>query len=180
VLRPLLVGLSQTRLTFLGSTVYVVGTLTALITSFYMWRCYRLTFEGEYRGPHEVHPHESPWVMTVPLWILAGLSILAALIVLPWHGLSFTWEHFTGAVCAGPRGGAPAERLPQWLAFGIALAVAWTGYLVARWLYAPGLQGDEKLSSALPRLRRTLANALYVDAFYDWAVSKPLFATARG
>ena len=55
------------RLTFLGPAIYVIGTVTALITSFYMWRCYLLTFEGEYRGPAEVHPHESPWVMTVPL-----------------------------------------------------------------------------------------------------------------
>jgi len=170
------------RLTFLGPTIYVVGTLTALITSFYMWRCYLLTFEGEYRGPAEVHPHEAPWVMTVPLWILAALSVVGVLIVIPSHSLSFTWEHFTEGVFARPRGGAPAERLPELLAFGIALVVAWTGLAGAWSLYAPGraLQGEERITGAVPRLRRALSSALYIDAFYDWAVSKPLFATARG
>src|SRR3989440_2517495 len=90
---------------FLGPAIYLIGTLTALITSFYMWRCYLLTFEGEYRGPAGVHPHEAPWVMTLPLWILAGLSVAGALVVLPGHDLSFTWAHFTEGTFARTRGG---------------------------------------------------------------------------
>src|SRR5216683_2405322 len=122
---------SSPRLAFLGPAIYAIGTVTALITSFYVWRCYLLTFEGEYRGPPEVHPHEAPWVMTLPLWVLAALSVVGALIVLPSHHLPFTWEHFTEGVFARPRGGPPMERLPELVAFGIALVVAWAG-LVAR------------------------------------------------
>ena len=169
------------RLSFLGPAIYVAGTVTALITSFYMWRCYLLTFEGEYRGPAEVHPHEAPWVMTLPLWVLAGLSVASALIVLPSHQLPFTWAHFTEGVFARPRGGAPVERLPELVAFGIALLVAWAGFAAAWSLYAPGraLEGDERIAGAVPRLRRALAAALYVDGFYDRAFVKPLWATAR-
>src|SRR5438477_9918177 len=165
----LTLGWQGPRLTFLGPAIYALGTLTALITSFYMWRCYLLTFEGEYRGPAEVHPHESPWVMTVPLWILAALSVVAVLIVLPSHDLPFTWEHFTESVFARPRGGGPAERLPELLAFGIALVVALAGAAAAWSLYAPGraLQGDERFAATVPRLRRALASALYVDPLYD-------------
>jgi NADH-quinone oxidoreductase subunit L len=169
------------RLTFLGPAIYLIGTFTALITSFYMWRCYLLTFEGEYRGPRDVHPHEAPWVMTVPLWILAALSVASALIVLPGHDLSFTWEHFTEGLFARTRGGAPAERLPELVAFGIALVVAWAGLAAAWSLYAPGraLEGDERIARATPRLRKALAASLYVDAIYDRLVVKPLWATAR-
>src|SRR6266849_5249784 len=169
------------RLSFLGPAIYVAGTVTALITSFYMWRCYLLTFEGEYRGPAEVHPHEAPWVMTLPLWVLAGLSVASALIVLPSRHLPFTWAHFTEGVFARPRGGAPVERLPELVAFGIALLVAWAGFAAAWSLYAPGraLEGDERIAGAVPRLRRALAAALYVDGFYDRAFVKPLWATAR-
>jgi NADH-quinone oxidoreductase subunit L len=169
------------RLTFLGPAIYLIGTFTALITSFYMWRCYLLTFEGEYRGPRDVHPHEAPWVMTVPLWILAALSVVGALIVLPGHDLSFTWEHFTEGLFARTRGGAPAERLPELVAFGIALVVAWAGLAAAWSLYAPGraLEGDERIARAWPRLRKVLAASLYVDAIYDRLVVKPLWATAR-
>src|SRR5712692_2918543 len=137
---------SSPRLAFLGPAIYAIGTVTALITSFYVWRCYLLTFEGEYRGPPEVHPHEAPWVMTLPLWVLAALSVVGALIVLPSHHLPFTWEHFTEGVFARPRGGPPMERLPELVAFGIALVVAWAGLLTAWSLYAPGraLEGDAR------------------------------------
>ena len=169
------------RLSFLGPTIYLVGTLTALITSFYMWRCYLLAFEGEYRGPAEVHPHEAPWVMTLPVWILAALSVVGALIVLPGHDLRFTWEHFTEGLFARTRGGAPAERLPELVAFGIALVVAWAGFATAWSLYAPGraLEGDERIARVSPGLRKALAASLYVDALYDRLVVKPLWATAR-
>ena len=169
------------RLSFLGPTIYLLGTLTALITSFYMWRCYLLAFEGEYRGPAEVHPHEAPWVMTLPVWILAALSVVGALIVLPGHDLRFTWEHFTEGLFARTRGGAPAERLPELVAFGIALVIAWAGFAMAWSLYAPGraLEGDERIARVSPGLRKALAASLYVDALYDRLVVKPLWATAR-
>ena len=169
------------RLSFLGPTIYLLGTLTALITSFYMWRCYLLAFEGEYRGPAEVHPHEAPWVMTLPVWILAALSVVGALIVLPGHDLRFTWEHFTEGLFARTRGGAPAERLPELVAFGIALVVAWAGFATAWSLYAPGraLEGDERIARVSPGLRKALAASLYVDALYERLLVKPLWATAR-
>jgi NADH-quinone oxidoreductase subunit L len=55
--------------------MWIVATLTALLTAFYMTRAVRLTFLGAYRG--HGHPHESPRVMTVPLVILAVLSLVA-------------------------------------------------------------------------------------------------------
>jgi len=52
----------------------VCGPGDALLTSFYMFRLWYKTFLGESRSP-EVHPHESPLSMLVPLVILAALSI---------------------------------------------------------------------------------------------------------
>jgi NADH-quinone oxidoreductase subunit L len=54
--------------------VWVVAIVTAMLTAFYMSRAVWLTFGGEYRG--QGHPHESPRVMTIPLVILAGLSVV--------------------------------------------------------------------------------------------------------
>ena len=59
-------------------TFLVVGLIGALLTAAYMTRCVYLTFFGEYRG--HAHPHESEPSITVPLVILAGLSIVAGLI----------------------------------------------------------------------------------------------------
>jgi NADH-quinone oxidoreductase subunit L len=169
------------HLGFLGPAIYVLGTVTAGITSFYMWRLYLLVFHGEFRGPREVHPHESPSVMTVPLWVLAFLSIFGAIIVLPADWSSFTWEHFTEGLFSAPRGGSPVERMSHLAGFGIAWFVAVAGFAVAWMLYAPGraMTGDEKLASATPRLRRALVNKLYVDEIYDRVFVRPLWGTAK-
>src|ERR1035441_2363815 len=57
-----------------GRVLWLVGVVTALLTSFYMFRLWYLAFLGKPRSP-EAHPHESPWSMRGPLLILALLSI---------------------------------------------------------------------------------------------------------
>ena len=68
------------------SFVWVVGLLTAAATAFYMTRLYILTFEGERSANARIPAekvHESAWPMTVPLIILAGLSIVALFYGIP-------------------------------------------------------------------------------------------------
>src|SRR3712207_3414938 len=61
--------------------VLVMGSITALLTAAYMTRAVYLTFFGEFRG--HGHPHESGPRIVVPLWILAGLAIVAGFANLP-------------------------------------------------------------------------------------------------
>ena len=67
--------------------VWIIGVVVAVMTAFYMFRLIGLTFWGESRVDKEVEPkvHESPRVMTVPLWLLAIPSLLLG-IVLSWPG----------------------------------------------------------------------------------------------
>ena len=174
------------HLTWLGPLVYAVGSFAAFLTSFYMWRCYFLTFSGEYRGPESVHPHESSSVMTLPLWILAALSVVGLVLGLPqaWvHGTGlqhWTWEHFTEGVFSRPRGGAPEEFSP-YLGYGIALIVGWAGWACSYALFFKrGLAGDELLTARVHGLRGALANKLYVDELYDFVIVRPFWALARG
>jgi NADH-quinone oxidoreductase subunit L len=173
------------HLTWLGPLIYVVGSAAAFLTSFYMWRCYFLTFSGEYRGPAEVHPHEAPKVMTLPLWILAALSVLGLVLGLPaqWvHGTfleHWTWERVSDGLFATPRGGGP-EGFSPWPGYGIALIVAWAGFAVSYALYYKrGLAGDEALAARTGALRRALVHKLYVDEIYDWLLVRPLWSFAR-
>ena len=183
----LTLGPGGPHLTSLGTILYLVGSFTALITSFYMWRCYFLAFEGEYRGPEGVHPHESPGIMTSPLWILAALSVLSLVIGLPepWVRGSFlehlNWEHFTGRLFSPPRGGPPAGFSP-WPGYLVALAIGWAGFGLAWLLYAPAraASGDDRFAALFPRLRNAFANKFWVDEFYDWLVVRPLWSFARG
>ncbi|MCW3103595.1 MAG: dehydrogenase subunit [Bacteroidetes bacterium] len=68
-----------------NKVLWFVGILTAGMTTFYMFRLYFLTFKGTFRGTHEQehHLHESPKAMTIPLIILAVLSLLGGLIGIP-------------------------------------------------------------------------------------------------
>jgi NADH-quinone oxidoreductase subunit L len=171
------------HLSLLGPLIYVIGSFAAFLTSFYMWRCYFLTFSGEYRGPADVHPHESPSVMTVPLWILAILSIVGLVLGLPtsWvHGTfleHFSWEHYTEGLFSAPRGGSP-EQFAPYLGYGIALIVGWAGFAVSYSLYfRRGVEGDRALSGGF---RKVLANKFYVDEFYGFTIVRPLWRLAHG
>jgi NADH-quinone oxidoreductase subunit L len=160
---------------WLGTAIYIVGSITALCTSFYMFRLYFLTFEGEYRG--KVHPHESPPEMTIPLWLLAIATIAVTFLGLPWHNI---FEHFTNVAFA---------RLPievhhelSVTPFIVAFLIALAGFLGARAMYGKGLATDESrdpLDAAVPWFYKLSANKFYVDEIYNAIIIRPLWALAR-
>ncbi len=65
--------------------LWFLGVLGAAMTTFYMFRLYFLTFKGTFRGTHEQehHLHESPKTMTIPLIVLAVLSVVGGFIGIP-------------------------------------------------------------------------------------------------
>ena len=83
--------------------LWAVGLITAGMTAFYMFRLFNMTFFGQSRVPHEVehHIHESPASMTVPLMILALLSVVGGWIGWPTAlGGSDRFAHFLDPVIA--------------------------------------------------------------------------------
>ncbi len=73
------------------SALWIVGLVTVLITAFYMVRQWVLVFLGEPRWSQDTSPHESPRIMTIPLIILAGLSVVGGLLNTPF---ALALEHF--------------------------------------------------------------------------------------
>jgi NADH-quinone oxidoreductase subunit L len=95
-----------------ASVLYVIGLVTAMLTAFYMTRLWVMTFLGESRWDEGVHPHESPRVMTVPLVVLAVLSVVAGLINTPFRlGL----EHFLEPAFEGISLAHPPEGIGMFL-----------------------------------------------------------------
>ena len=80
--------------------VYIILSIAAVCTAFYMGRQLKMVFFGSPRHEAAKHAHESPPVMTVPLWILAGLSIIGGLINLPFlsEGIAETNHHHAGGI----------------------------------------------------------------------------------
>src|SRR5690606_21028627 len=69
-----------------STLVYILLTISAFFTAFYMGRQVFMVFFGPARTEEAAHAHESPPVMTVPLILLAALSVLGGLMNLPFEG----------------------------------------------------------------------------------------------
>jgi NADH-quinone oxidoreductase subunit L len=158
--------------------LWLIGFITAGMTAFYMFRLVNMTFFGPSRVDHEVehHIHESPSAMTVPLMILAGLSIVGGWVGWP-ESLGGS-DHFTKflepvmakhveeggeAAAAHAASGASTEYLLMLLSVLIACGGIWLAY---RW-YIQRPEVPEKIAAASPLLYKLLYNKYYVDQLYD-------------
>jgi NADH-quinone oxidoreductase subunit L len=162
-----------------GKPLYVIGLLTALLTSFYMFRLIFLTFHGKQRyDEHHVHVHESPWSMLGPLAVLAVLSVIGGWMAAPPffggedHFAAFLAPIFGGAHEAG---GAEAHQLEIILAV-VAVVAALIGLLTAFWLYLRQPGKPAEIAKSLKPIYSTLYNKYYVDEAYGAAIVKPLLA----
>jgi len=142
--------------------MYWIGTITAGMTAFYVFRAMFLTFFGEYRG-HE-HPHESPPAMTIPLAVLALLSLLGGFIKIP------VWlENFFPA----------AEAPEKFSLVAISVAAGVIGILVAYAMYVAKPALADSVASRVGVFYRLVYNKYFVDEIYDTVVVKPLVNISR-
>jgi NADH-quinone oxidoreductase subunit L len=159
-----------------GRILYAIGLFAAVLTSFYMFRLMWLTFGGQPRfDEHHVHVHESPKNMTVPLMVLAVLSLVGGWFALPafWGGPNY-FADFLGPILGGEMmGGEEAHKLELILS-GVAVAAATVGLLVAWRMYSKGAQRP-KLEGAY----KVLYNKYYVDELYHAVVVGPLIWLSR-
>ncbi len=155
--------------------VYVIGTIGAFISAFYMGRLIFLTFFGTARTEEAEHAHESPWVMTGPLLVLAaGAAGLGLAFQRSVEGTFTVWSE--SALPAPPHG---EQGFALWALSSIATLVA-VGTLVAAWLiYASGRVDWLALRERLAPIQRLFANGFYVDEYYSTILVGPGKATAR-
>jgi NADH-quinone oxidoreductase subunit L len=163
-----------------GRVLYAFGLLTALLTSFYMFRLIFLTFAGKPRfDAHKVHVHESPWSMLGPLVVLAVLSTVGGWFALPafFHGpdyfANFLTPVFSGGEAVEAAGEAAAHELELILA-GVAVTTALLGLGVAYWLYRKRPEKADGLAKSMAPAYSTLLNKYYVDELYAAVIVKPL------
>ncbi len=155
--------------------LWMIGFLTAGMTAFYMFRVVNLTFFGKSRVAHDVeHPiHESPKSMTVPLMILAGLSIVGGWVGWPASlGGSNRFERFLEPVVAAHAqehvevlGGQAASM--EYLLMLVSIAIAVAGIFLARYLYLQRADLPGKLAANYGWLYGLLYRKYYVDEIYD-------------
>jgi NADH-quinone oxidoreductase subunit L len=159
--------------------LWAIGAVTALLTAFYMTRQVRLVFYGEERWRGTLHhdPHESPHVMTFPLVVLAGLSLVGGIINLPFHGFKQLAEWLRPAVPVEP---IEVHNLGQGVTLStIAVVLGGIGIFAATSLYRRGLsKGADPAVVRLGPLGRFFDRGWFLDPAVSWFVDKPGRAVA--
>jgi NADH-quinone oxidoreductase subunit L len=171
---------------------WLIGVVTAFITSFYMFRLMYMTFAGDYRGAaagethgHDNHghghghglPHESPWVMLGPLVVLAILSVVGGFV-----GIGNGFEHFLapvfntapGAEVAAEATGEAAGKGMEYLLMGVSVTVAFAGWFLAYFLYSRRPELPERIATRFGAFYRAVVNKYYVDELYASLFVRPL------
>ena len=150
--------------------VFGILLLTAFMTAFYMFRLIFLTFFGAARN-HDVHAHESPALMTVPLWCLAIGSVV---IGIPGSPFMHHWfQKFMAHAVHYP------EYEPSALVMACSIAVAVLGISLAFVMYLKQKHWAGNVAKRFPFLYRLSFNKFYFDEFYAAYAVKPFHALGR-
>ncbi len=157
--------------------LYFIGTFSALLTAFYMFRLYAMTFLGTFRGTHEQehHLHESPAAITIPLVILALLAVVAGFLGIPEvFAKDAHWlQHFLAPVFADSTARQEAHAISHNTEYammgGTVLAILVIMFYALKKFGAYTKTGEEASGFA-----KLLANKWYVDEIYEAVISRPL------
>ena len=156
--------------------IYAIGLGTALLTAFYMFRLYATTFKGSFRGTHdqEHHLHESPAAITIPLVILAILSIIGGYVGVPefiMHG-AHSLKEFLAPVFEGSNKILEAHEVShstEWMLTGVS-----TVLIVITILFAWNKFSKRPDTEDATGFGKVLADKWYVDELYEKVIVNPL------
>ncbi|MBN1320786.1 MAG: NADH-quinone oxidoreductase subunit L [Thermoleophilia bacterium] len=149
---------------------WAVGLVAAFITAFYTFRMIFLTFFGKPRMDEETgkHIHESPWVMIVPLIVLAAGSLLVGFLGLP--GRFGALQRFLEPVFS------PANNILGFVEHGLSVIdyvlmvasviVAGLGIVLAWFMYVRRTDLPALVGRKLRPVYKVVYNKFYVDEFY--------------
>jgi NADH-quinone oxidoreductase subunit L len=175
--------------------LWFIGVLVAALTAFYMFRLIFMTFFNECRASEEVqkHIHEAPKSMTVPLIILAVLSVVGGYIGIPASlGGSNHIEHFLEPVIGlgegkifqdanglavlheAQNGAHHISHITEYILMAITILIVLAGVLTAYTMYIKKITLPDKLAQKYPLFYRLLLNKWYIDELYERNVIKPL------
>jgi NADH-quinone oxidoreductase subunit L len=136
--------------------MFWVGAITAGVTAFYVFRAFFLAFFGRYRGHH--HPHESPFVMTGPLIVLAGFSLFGGFLNVPkWLSPMF-----------------PLSMSENILPMIISVLFGLCGIGLAWLMYVGKPELAESAKTAAGPLYYVIEHKYFVDEVYTAVIVKPL------
>jgi NADH-quinone oxidoreductase subunit L len=147
--------------------IWIIGLLAAILTAFYMSRWFYLIFLGKPRYGPDVHPHESPSSMTVPLLVLGVLSVVGGLLNPVHNGPFYQWlEPVSAPIDA--LGFEPVGGLTEMVLIPMAIVAALVGLGLA---YLAYVRRDVSQGPMMEPVRGVGAELMerkfYVDELYE-------------
>jgi NADH-quinone oxidoreductase subunit L len=164
---------------------WVLGVVTAGLTAFYMFRLVFMTFYGKERMDDNTraHIHESPKSMTIPLMILAVLSVIGGFVGVPhiFFGATNYFEHWLAPVMAGASQTAASHALAagggdtgtEWGLMLVSVALVLVSIYLAYLLYNKRTEIATSLRERFSLLHKVLLNKYYIDEFYGAIIVRP-------
>lgn len=160
------------------------GVIGAACTAFYMTRLMCLTFWGKSRVPSEIHPHESPPSMAIPLVILGVLSVIGGWVGIPhvmghWIHVPNVLEHWFEGSIRTPVGTEEASAMLEWGLMGISVSIALLSATAAAYCYLSRPERPGQIASRFQGAYTLIYNKYFVDEFYFGKIINPLVEGSR-
>jgi NADH-quinone oxidoreductase subunit L len=166
-----------------GRYSFTLGVFTAFLTAFYSWRLLILTFHGKPRADEETlhHVHESPWVMLLPLIVLAVGAVVAGMIFEGWFVGPERVEFWKHAILVLPAHDslAKAESLTGIIQY-LPLIAGVLGIATAYLCYSIDPDIPARLAMQYRSLYLFLLNKWYFDELYDRLFVRTAFSLGDG
>jgi NADH-quinone oxidoreductase subunit L len=160
---------------------WAVAAAGALMTAFYMFRLYFLTFAGESRVAPGVHPHESPRSMTIPLMVLAFAATLGGFISLPIAHGNLLEEWLAPVFLRAEHVVTPShDHSLEYTLMAVSVVIALAGIFLARAFYLGGWKAmPGRLATSAGGLYRLVLDKYRVDELYAFLFVRPFAAASR-
>jgi NADH-quinone oxidoreductase subunit L len=162
-----------------GTIYWILGIIGSIMTAFYMFRLYYLTFHGSFRGTNDQkhHLHESPKSMTVPLVILAVLAAIGGFVGIPNVNQHLLHDFLKPAFASASAWIEDAPKAFDWeeaKLMIIAVIAASAAIYIAWYVYKKNNMVPKNNEADLPKLQRVVYHKYYIDEFYNNIIRKPM------
>jgi NADH-quinone oxidoreductase subunit L len=164
--------------------LWLAGAVAAGMTAFYMFRCVSMTFFGEQKTDSRAKDHipESPWVITLPLVVLAALAVVGGFVGVPevlgghnaiHHYFEPVFGHATETYHIAIKAAFAKNHALELILMAGSVLIGFGGIGLALFMYLKRPELPGKFTAKFSGLHKAVYNKWYIDELYDFLFVNP-------